>query len=454
MPLAPEQEEKTAESVGSSAEGTPLALEQEEKAAAEMPVESNQLPGWPEGPAVYAEAGVVMDMDSGAILYSKNMDAKEYPASITKIMTALVALEHGELTDKVTFTEESVAFLEPGDASIGMRPGEEISLEDALYGMLLASANEVAYAIADAIGNGYDNFIEMMNDKAEELGCANTHFTNPHGLHDEEHYVSARDMALIASAAFKNKEFRKITNTYEHRIPPTNLVDEERVFQQYHRMLYDGTSDYYEPCVGGKTGYTDQALSTLVSFLDDGELRLVSVNLKTHGVHVYPDTKNMAEYGFQNFRKVSLKDEKLPEGVQQMEKKAYVVLPEGIKLKDLDAEVTEADRRNGERVGIVTYTYKGQPVGRADAILKASYVQKKAPKENPDVAKRQSAKKQAGKKQSAWDEKAKLVVGIGTAVCAAAVVWAVYVSYRNAQIRKRKRTIAQRRRERERRRRE
>ena len=162
---------------------------------------------------IQAPHGVLMEASTGTIIYEKDMDTRVKPASITKIMTALVALENSELTDKVHFTEESVAFLEYGDASIGMQPGEEITMEDALYGMLLASANEVSYAIADTVGNGYDNFIRMMNEKAEELGCTNTHFTNPHGLHDEEHYVSARDMALIAAAAFQHEEFRKITNT-------------------------------------------------------------------------------------------------------------------------------------------------------------------------------------------------------------------------------------------------
>ena len=125
-------------------EGAAAAATDEERAVYEMPVESNELKNWPEGPGIFAEAGIIMDMNSGAILYAKNIDEKEFPASITKIMTALVALENSKLTDKVHFTEESVAFLEYGDASIGMQPGEEITMEDALYGMLLASANEVA----------------------------------------------------------------------------------------------------------------------------------------------------------------------------------------------------------------------------------------------------------------------------------------------------------------------
>ena len=165
-------EEKTPEQI---AEEERAKLEAEKQASLESQADTNLLPGWPQGPAVYAHSAVVMDMKSGAILYAKKPDEQHYPASITKIMTALVALENSELTDKVHFTEESVAFLEYGDASIGMQPGEEITMEDALYGMLLASANEVSYAIADTVGNGYDNFIRMMNEKAEELGCTNTH---------------------------------------------------------------------------------------------------------------------------------------------------------------------------------------------------------------------------------------------------------------------------------------
>ncbi|MEG0228515.1 MAG: D-alanyl-D-alanine carboxypeptidase, partial [Lachnospiraceae bacterium] len=149
-----------------------IAIEQEMAAAYAMPVNSNGLENWPQGPAVYAESAIVMDVNSGAILYAKNVDEKRFPASITKIMTALVTLENSQLTDRVKFTKDSISFLEYGDAHIGMKPGEEISMEDALYGMLLASANEVSHAIAENAGGfGYDGFIAKMNEKAEELGC-------------------------------------------------------------------------------------------------------------------------------------------------------------------------------------------------------------------------------------------------------------------------------------------
>ena len=121
-------------------------------------VDSNALAGWPVGPNIYSESGIVMDMDSGAILYAKKIDDQHYPASITKILTAVVALENSQLTDRVKFTQNCIDFLEYGDAHIGMKVGEEISMEDALYGMLLASANEVSYAIANSVNGGYDNF--------------------------------------------------------------------------------------------------------------------------------------------------------------------------------------------------------------------------------------------------------------------------------------------------------
>lgn len=424
-------------------EGAAAAVTDEERAVYEMPVKSNELKNWPEGPGIFAEAGIIMDMNSGAILYAKNIDEKEFPASITKIMTALVALENSEMTDKVYFTEESVAFLEYGDASIGMQPGEEITMEDALYGMLLASANEVAYAIADTVGDGYDNFIRMMNEKAEELGCTNTHFTNPHGLHDEEHYVSARDMAIIASAAFQHEEFRKITNTYEYRIPPTNLVNEERVFQQYHQMLYDGTDTFYEACVGGKTGYTDQALSTLVSYLDNGELQLVSVNLKTHGVHVYPDTKNMAEYVFHNFKKISLAEKEVPKGVEEIEEDAYIVVPENVSWKDVKAKIVPEDKTGKSKKGMLTYTYEGQPVGNAEIVLKDSYF--KGAKSGTNAGKADADQKEKEHLFTIPSE-IKTAIGVSVAIIVALGLIVVVIIYRKRKRRRQRRLIEQRRR--------
>lgn len=353
------------------------ALAKEKAAALALPIETNELNGWPEGPGVYADSAIVMDINSGAILYGKRIDEKHYPASITKILTTLVALENAELTDEVTFTQASVDFLEYGDAHIGMRPGEVITLEDALYAVLLASANEVSYAVAENVGiqmgGDYNTFIQEMNDRAEELGCTGSHWMNANGLHDEEHYTTAHDMALIGSEVYGYEQFQKTTQTLQYTIPPTNLVDEQRVFQQNHKMLYEDNQYYYKYCTGGKTGYTDQAKTTLVTFADNGEMQLVAVNLQSYGAQVYIDTTAMFEYVFNNFSKVSVAEYLDEKKVDKcLSEEAYVVLPEGITVDQL--EVTyEAVEGGQSRQAVVKYTYEGQPVGNVDVVLEKSF---------------------------------------------------------------------------------
>lgn len=338
-------------------------------------VQSNELKGWVKGPQIYSEAGIVMDIDSGAILYAKNIDAKHYPASITKLLTALVALEHNELTDTVTVKEEDVSFLKYDESHIGLKPGEEITMEDAMHGMLLASGNDVSHAIASNTQGGYENFIYMMNEKAQELGCTNSNFVNPHGLHDDEHYTSARDMALIGAEVFKNEDFRRITKTLEYTIPVTNITNETRTFQQHHRMLYDWRSQYYEFCEGGKTGYTDNALSTLVTFATKDNVNLVAVVLRTHGGgdKTYVDTRAMMEYGFSNFSKMPVtKDMVDAKGIKTLAKDAYVMLPEGISFADLKSEV-QYPKKLEDKTCHITYTYKDQVVGKVSATITKEY---------------------------------------------------------------------------------
>lgn len=309
------------------------------------PTDSNGLTNWPQGPAVYADSAIVMDMNSGAILYGKQIDKQHYPASITKLLTTLVALDHAKLTDKVEFSQDSISFLQYGDAHIGMRAGEELTLEDSLYAVLLASANEVSYAVAESVGKqmggDYNTFIEAMNEESDALGCTGSHWTNANGLHDEQHYTTAHDMALIGAAVYQKEAFRTIAQSLTHQIPPTNLVNEVRTVNQKHKMLWPQNANYYEYCKGGKTGYTDQARTTLVTMADNGELQLVAVVLYDFGSDAYTDTRAIFDYGFNNFSKVM--------------------------LKDLKAEVKAKDGSVNE--GTVTYTYEGQIVGKADVTL-------------------------------------------------------------------------------------
>ena len=326
-----------------------MTFEEARQASYDTVPDTNNIQGWPQGPNVYGNSAIVMDMNSGAILYGKKIDDQHYPASITKLLTALVALENSELDDEVYFSEDSVSFLEPGDASIGMTPGEILSMNDALYGMLLASANEVSYAIAEStgklMGGDYNTFIQAMNDRAVELGCTGSHWTNANGLHNEQHYTTAHDMALIASAVYQFEEFRTVTQTLNYTISPTNLVGESRTFQQNHKMLWPENYNYYEYCTGGKTGYTDQSRTTLVTMADNGNLQLVAVLLQDDG-DVYADTRAMFDYVLSNFSKVPLKDKAKAEGVSSYEdENAYVLLPAGIDFSSLDSEITITDKK-------------------------------------------------------------------------------------------------------------
>ena len=269
------------------------------------PIQSDQTEGWPAGPAVWAESAVVMDMDSGTFLYSKNMDVVKYPASITKIMTTFLAIENSGPNERVTFSENAIYGIERNSSHIGIRVGEILSMKECWYGMMLESANEVCLAVAEHIGGSVDGFVELMNQKAAELGCTNTHFTNPNGLPDENHYTTAHDMALIAQAAYANKTFRQLCQTQYYCIPTTNVCGEKRWLSNHHKMLPEGIYAY-EGCTGGKTGFTQAALNTLVTYAERDGRRLVCVSLRTNGAQIYADTASLLDYGFQNFQNITV----------------------------------------------------------------------------------------------------------------------------------------------------
>lgn len=400
-------------------------------------VDSNQIEGWAQGPQIYSEAGIVMDIDSGAILYAKNIDDPHYPASITKILTALVALENNELTDIVTITPEDYNFLKSGDNHIGLKNKEEITMEDALYGTLLASGNEAAHAVASNTEGGYDNFIQLMNEKCKELGCTNSNFVNSHGLHDENHYTSARDMALIGAAAFQNEEFRKITSTLQYTIPVTNITNETRTFQNHHKMLFDWRSQYYEYCVGGKTGYTDNALNTLVTFATKDDVNLVAVVLRTHGSgNTYVDTRAMLDYAFDNFSKVSVTvDAVEAQGLKSVDKNAYVMLPTGITFEDLDCSV-ENPTDLGDKTGEVSYSYEGQVVGEFEMTITDEYYNELHGIEEKQDDVEDEGKSSKGNSILSIVLKVLLVVAIIVVVLFLALLG--FATYRRAQIQKRR----------------
>lgn len=265
------------------------------------PVQTNDIGGWPSGEAIQASSGVVMDMDTGAFLYSKNASRKLMPASITKIMTALLVLENTDPDDVITCTD-AVYELDEGASNIALEEGEKISVRDATYALMLESANDAANALAVHIAGSVSAFCDMMNNRAAELGCTVTHFANPNGLTNDEHYTCARDMALIASTAYQNENFRNIIQTREYEIKPTNKTEESRYFSNHHRMIQPDSDYYVKWCKGGKTGYTEAAWNTLVTYAEKGDLRLVCVLMHGNGADQnYLETTDLLRYGLNNF---------------------------------------------------------------------------------------------------------------------------------------------------------
>ncbi|MBQ8558773.1 MAG: D-alanyl-D-alanine carboxypeptidase [Tyzzerella sp.] len=399
-----------------------------------LEVDSNTLEGWATGPQIYSESGIVMDIDSGAILYAKNIDDQHYPASITKVATALIALQNYELDETVTFTWDDIGFLEYGDAHIGIKDGEELVMEDALYGMLLASANEVSHAIGAHMEGGYDKFLEVMNATVQELGCKNTHFMNTHGLHDPEHYTSVRDMALIGSAVFQYDKFREITNTQQYTIPATNITAETRTFQQNHKMIWKANANYYEYCVGGKTGYTDQALTTLVTFATKDDTNLVAVVMRTHGggTNAYIDTRAMLDYAFDNFTKVPITKKMVGnENVSKVADDSYVVLPSGVTVEQLESSF-EAPTELKDKTGKVTYTYEGQEVGVVEVTITDEYY-------NEIHGIKEEVKEENQEKKTGLPFIVKLILGILAVIVIGFVALVGFVYYKRKQLEKKRR---------------
>lgn len=282
-----------------------LALEWEQRKS--LPVETNLIEEWPVGPSIGAEAALLLEADTGTILYSKNIDERLYPASITKMMTALLVVENCTMEETVTFSKEAIDNTEWGSSRIGIMKGEELSVEECLYGLLLGSANEVAYGLAEHVGGDLETFVQMMNDKAAKLGCSNTHFVNASGLPDDDHYVCARDMAIIAQAFFENDTLCMISGSYSYKIPATNKTDEERPMENHHKMIV-GKQYEYEGIIGGKTGFTSTARQTLVTCAQKDGMKLICIVLKDESPYQFIDTKELFDYGFTCFKKLKIAD--------------------------------------------------------------------------------------------------------------------------------------------------
>ena len=335
---------------------TPVfAAEETADTASASAISTNDIAGWPQGPDITSTAAVIMEDSTNTTLYAKNMDQVLYPGATVKVMTTLLALENTQLSDQVTMTATGVSGVTDGGANISSQLDEVFTMEQCLYAIMVASANDIALQVAEHVGGSVDAFVQTMNTRAQELGCTNTVFTNPTGLPDENQHITAHDMALIMEAAMANETFRTIAATTSYTLPATNVSGGERVLTNSFTMINNASDGYYEPCIGGKEGYTEASGSTLVCEAAKNNMKLVCVVL--NGASGVTDDEAIAllNYGFDNFSPLTIADtdfNRLSGGT--------VIAPNGATEDNLTTEDTSSD-------GQITrqYYFGGTPVGTA-----------------------------------------------------------------------------------------
>ena len=344
-------------------------------------------PDWPLDTGCQSEAGIVMDLDSGAVLFAQNIHVQEYPASITKLLTALVVVENASMDEQVTFSHDAVYNVESGSGNkLQLEEGDVLSVKDCLYVMLLQSSNQAANALAEHVGGSREAFADMMNEKAASLGCRDSHFVNPSGLNDPEQLTSAYDMAQIGAAVFGNPTLLEICSTTSATLPPTINNPNGRTYSMEHKLVVTGDSsdeNYYPSAVAGKTGYTSLAGQTLVTYAEQDGRRQVAVTLKSTQRTHYSDTKTILDFGFARFKNVSVAenetdyvtgeepvtigDETYSPSDLYLDEKAVVTLPNDAQFSDADKYLqTEIPASHPEgAVGRIIYTYNDRQIGVA-----------------------------------------------------------------------------------------
>lgn len=344
-------------------------------------------PVWPVDTGIESEAGIVMDMDSGAVLFGQNIHVKKAPASITKLLTALVVIENSNLTDMVTFSDDAVNNVESGSGNkFSLAAGDQLSVEDCLYALLLQSSNQAANALAEYVAGSRDAFVDMMNKKVESLNCENTNFANPSGLNDDNQYTSAYDMAIIATAAYENATLLQINSSKSHKLPATQNNPSGVTFAMEHKLMTTtdpNSSTYFPYAVAGKTGYTSIAGQTLVTYAQKDNRRLICVTLKSTAVTHYKDSIALLSFGFDRFQNINItQPEPAVANPVTIGDKTYelsdlsvdisgaVTIPKGAAFTDLVKSVkTELPKGHPKgAVALLSYTYDDRVVGQVYVI--------------------------------------------------------------------------------------
>lgn len=347
-----------------------------------------------EPPEITAPSGVLIDAATGDVLYDKNAHVKMYPASTTKIMTAILVLENANLDDIVVIDEET-PFTD--GSRIYVMEDEELTVEQLLYALMVESANDAAVALAKHVSGTVEDFAQLMNERAKELGALNTNFVNPNGLPDEEHVTTAYDLAMIARYGMTLPMFDELVNTIRYQIPPTNKQEETRYFKNSNRflwgvggankILYKGKwmDIKYDKIDGVKTGYTTEAKQCLVSSASKEDHRFISVALKAEGLNIYMDSRTLIDYGLNNFKFLKIVKENqivstatINDGIETeltlgAEKDFYKAIPIESELREIQSEIMIPEEINApveenDIIGKVMYTSDGKPLAEVNLI--------------------------------------------------------------------------------------
>lgn len=324
---------------------------------------------------ISAKGAVVMDARNGNILYSFNREEQFNPASCTKILAAVIALEEGDLKDEITVSENAVYNIDYDSSHIALDVGEKITLKDALFGMILTSGNDCSVAVAEKLSGSVDKYADKMNRKAEEIGCTGSHFTNPHGLYDKEHYTTPVDMAMIMRYCIENEDFLEISRTLKYTVPKTNKSDVRELWNN-HRMVKNKYM-YYEPIVCGKSGYITKSGFNLVSYGKKDGIELIVVVMKEDDPTVAcEDTKALMEHYFKNYKNQSLPSSEsgittVKVGKKDipvtMDEEIYLLMPKGISKSEISYDatltVTNLPVEKGDELGMIQAVHKDKVLG-------------------------------------------------------------------------------------------
>lgn len=358
-----------------------------------LPVASNQIEGWPEGPLIGAQSAIVMEMNTHTILYAKNIDDRLYPASTTKILTCLLASKYCDLNDIVEFSYDAVHNVPVDGSNMGMDAGECLTLEQAMYGVLVGSANEAASAVGEHVAKtlGMEptekNFTRLMNEYSMSIGCTNSNFVNANGLYDDNHYTTVYDLALIGSEFFKNEMLCKMSSQSRYYIAPTDKQPDE-ITLVTKNQLYKGKPYEYPYLLGSKTGFVSQARQTLVSAAEKDGIKLVCVVFMEETPYQYADTISLFNYGFDNFKKFNISECETKYAISNndifdtendilgnsssllsLDKEAYVILPKNCDFSEAVSKINYSYDDTSNIVASIDYTYKDINVGSCNIMF-------------------------------------------------------------------------------------